>query len=81
MGARDGRAVGSVFTSSGDQQRTLIAQWDGSSWRVIEGPTPQASWTALLSAVAVDSAGGYWAVGQYAKASGSPQQALIARCS
>lgn len=87
IGARDVRVVGAVVRDhltpgSGIGPLPwigIVAQWDGSSWRVVESPALAAPNSDLI-AIAADGAGGYWAVGPYFYTT-FYLQTIIARCS
>jgi alpha-tubulin suppressor-like RCC1 family protein len=58
-------AVGSVGQGSGSQ-RTLIENWDGTSWAVVPSPDPETGSLAVDSLTAVaGTADNLWAVGDY----------------
>jgi len=71
-------AVGSFFSgpTNTTKQRTLIEQWNGSSWSVIRSPNTSTTQINSLSGVGCASATQCWAVGAYSNDS-SIAQALI----
>lgn len=79
VGANDVRAVGVHFVGGEGIGAPLIARWDGASWSVVASPTPNGGKDSLLTAIASDGAGHFWAVGSYTNTSGH-RQTLILRC-
>jgi hypothetical protein len=72
--ASDCRAVGQRGPD-GSANRTLIQEWNGTSWSVVESPTISATQNHWLEAVTCDAINGCWAVGDYNLA-GSVYQTL-----
>ena len=79
VGAHDVRAVGHMAIGGGDNLHALIEQWNGSTWMVVTTPEPGGATYSSLSSIASDGAGGYWAVGSFAKA-GEDNQTLTEHC-
>ena len=67
-------AVGDYTTAGG--HRTLIARWNGHTWRQVTSPNPSPA-SNYLNGVAAASATSAWAVGEYTATSG--QRTLIVR--
>jgi len=78
-GTHDVRAVGYSSSGDGNQQATLILQWDGSAWHRIAPPTPSGATYSNLTGVMADASGAFWAVGVCHNAAGN-RQTLIERC-
>lgn len=66
VSANDVWAVGS-YVNSNQIEQTLIEQWNGTSWNVVNSPNVGASYNGLFG-VSADSANDIWAVG-YSRAS------------
>jgi hypothetical protein len=71
-------AVGYYGTSSYNYPKTLIEQWNGSTWNVVPSPNPGSSspFDNQLSDVAAVSTSDIWAVGDYSNSQGG-QDTLI----
>jgi hypothetical protein len=69
-------AVGEVVSSVG-HETALIEHWDGTSWNVTAGPSPESSHFSALSAVAAISADNIWAVGETITDPNDVSQTLI----
>jgi hypothetical protein len=67
-------AVGTYY-KAGVANKTLIEQWNGSSWQVVKSPNVGSNYNEL-NAVSVVSANNIWAVGDYENTFG-PFQTLI----
>jgi hypothetical protein len=57
-------AVGLSINSAG-VRKTLIEQWNGSTWRIVPSPSPGSALNSLDSVTRVPNAGQIWAVGSY----------------
>jgi hypothetical protein len=73
VSATDVWAVGTSGSQRGSGQ-TVIEQWDGTQWSVVQSPSTGSLYNTLTS-VAVVSASDIWAVGW--QANGGPSQTLI----
>src|SRR6266699_3411654 len=73
VSANDIWAVGTSGSQRGSGQ-TVIEQWDGTQWSVVQSPSTGSLYNTLTS-VAVVSASDIWAVGW--QANGGPSQTLI----
>lgn len=75
-------AVGSSSTTRDPtpmETQPLIERWDGSTWRLVPGPTlPHGALGGVLRGVIALSPTEAWAVGEYAAASDQPPRPLIA---
>jgi hypothetical protein len=56
--------VGYQSNINGNPFQTVIEHWNGSSWSVIQGPNPGASYNALVGVTTI-SGKDAWAVGAY----------------
>lgn len=56
--------------------QTLVAEWNGSQWKVVSSPNAGLG-NNVLTGVAVVSASNAWAVGYYDSGSGTPSQTLV----
>src|SRR5207237_420517 len=74
VSASDVWAVGD-HTVCCNSTKTLIEQWNGSSWQIVESPNVGSNYNEL-NAVAVVSANNIWVVGDYENVFG-PFQTLI----
>jgi len=70
--ASDAWAVGTAGSN-----RTLIERWNGTAWKRVPSPSPDA--TDRLSAVAATSARNAWAVGDTSKINHGSSETLILR--
>jgi hypothetical protein len=70
-------AAGFYFNSK-VEQRTFLAQWDGSAWRQVPSPTPGTA-GATLNAVTASSANQAWSVGTY-QPDVTTSRSLVLRC-
>lgn len=64
ISARDIWAVGLSITNTG-VRKTLIEQWNGSTWRIVSSPSPGSDLNSLDSITRVPTTGQIWAVGSY----------------
>jgi hypothetical protein len=69
-------AVGTTQDIAGTAPQALIEEWDGSSWAVVNAPTPTGSIRSLLEGMACVGRG-CWAVGTYASGAVGQDQTLI----
>jgi hypothetical protein len=69
-------AVGASFDAQVSLDRTMVARWDGVSWRLVPHPSPWTGYRAF-SAADVVSARDVWAVGYVSPERFSLQQSLI----
>jgi hypothetical protein len=69
-------AVGAAFDAQASLDRTLVARWDGVSWKLVAHPSPWTGYRAFSSADVV-SARDVWAVGYVSPERFSLQQSLI----
>jgi hypothetical protein len=79
-GPHDVRAVGHIAIEDGNNQHALIAQWDGTRWRMLRGPEPGTVGSSNLRGVTTDGAGNYWAVGSSYSAANSGDRTLTLHC-
>ncbi len=75
-GSQDVRVSGSRGT--GTQLKPVVMRWNGVSWEITTVPTSLEGADVGISAMAVDSVGGYWAVGSFSTPGSA--QTLIERC-
>jgi hypothetical protein len=64
--ASDCWAVGHTYPQTGNDYKTLIEHWDGTSWSIVGSPNTFSRDDDYLNAVTCASASDCWAVGWYA---------------
>jgi hypothetical protein len=79
LGPSNAWAVGSYPPVLGKPRidKTLIAHWDGSSWKVVPSPNAASSNTNVLHGVVALAANNVWAVGWYYPVGSLVQETLI----